>query len=170
MNSPTFVNQGQELLFLNDDGSLYRWDLDTPAVLSKLPVIEDVGGIDSNQTYVDVASDGSFIAVLDSSYGRIIDVETGELRAEIRISLGESLDISPDDRIVVFTGWDSTTDIPAQILDTATGEVLYSFPPGIVGSYFTDVKFNDAGTLIVFTSDDGTLQVWGLPGALPEFE
>ena len=152
-----FNPDGSLLTLSDDDGDVWIWKVGSDSQIAQLPHIEEVGNFSSeNATGLAYAPDGSYIVVASSFEVVQLNPENGEEIARFEgEGLPESIAISPDSSLIAVTSSQNLS--------------VFSVESGLIVAEVNDhtewlgyVEFSPDQTLLVTSSNDGTVRVYGV--------
>jgi RNA polymerase sigma factor (sigma-70 family) len=147
-------------------GEVILWDL---ATLKPKMVFPPINTLVWN---VALSPDGSLVAVRDWGVVKVLEVQTGEIRASLPLPLSRSLAFSPDGKWLAIGnsepfGQKTPTEVHVELWDTKTWKkqpVLQNHKKVVFS-----VDFSPDGRSLVSAAQDGTIQLARLPGPPADF-
>lgn len=146
------------LSFSDSDGDVWIWDVAAAQEITQIPHILDIGSFSSeNFTGLVYAPNGEFL-VVEGSFGvTLLDPSTGETLSELSAGgLPDSVAVSPDSTLVAYNG-----SREAYVFKASNGLMVAQMSSHT--EWGRTIGFSPDQTMIITSSDDGTLRIWGLP-------
>jgi WD40 repeat protein len=164
VNRVAFSPDGTMLATAGTDGEVRLWD--TTGRLIGKPIPADTNGTGLGVMGVAFSPDGKILATANDddtvgrSMARLWNTATGQPIGGPLLTGSDGVAgvaFSPDGTMLATAGDDGT----AQLWDTATGQLIASFPTGTGG--LSGVAFRPDGKVLATADADGTVRLWTTP-------